>query len=467
VKIYRNAIILVVVAALLLGTYVVIKNKKDPESAGQDDKIKIFELDMDKMVELTIENDQDKLVFVPETVMEDDEEKMVWKISSPKDLRIDESKISGIADYISSLKAEKIIEEEADDFSIYGLDKPVLVSVKMEDSTLKTLEIGDETPTGNGYYVKVKGEKKVYTITGYVGRTLKASKNDLRDRNLLSIDPEEITEISLKKGESIIFRAKKLGEFEWELTLPIRGNVNTSSVYPMLTAVSDARVVQFIEENPSTSDLDEFGLLNPTYCIEFDTPAGREKLLFGKEQEKGSRIYVKLSSSNEVFAVSLNKFNFLDRPLKDIIGVSAYIVNINDVNRIKVEMDGYTVNCELQTDKDNKENCKFFVNGKDVTNLVDEENYQIFRKYFGALIGVKMSEVKIEAEPSGTPEIVFTYHLKKAPYTMKVEFIPKDNWYYYVMRNGQYTGILVDKKEFDKPGGVREMYKVLQEAMKK
>jgi hypothetical protein len=102
-----------------------------------------------------------------------------------------------------------------------------------------------------------------------------------------------------------------------------------------------------------------------------------------------------------VFSVSLGTFNFLDKPLKEIIEVFAYIVNIDDVNKIKVEMDGYTVDCELQTDKEDRDNDKFFVNGKDVSDLKDDKGSVIFRKYYSALIGVKLSELKVEAQPSG------------------------------------------------------------------
>lgn len=465
-KLYRNTIILLIVAALLVGVYVIVKNKKSNSEPDADkNTVKIFDIDTDKMVEMTIDNGQDKLVFVQKTVKEDDNEKKVWEILSPRDLKIDESKVSNIAINISSLVAEKIIEEEAGDISIYGLDKPVVISVKMDDGTLKTLEIGNETPTKSGYYVKVKDGKKVYTIGSYTGKILKVGKNDVKARDLFSIKPEETTEFSLKRGENLVFKAKKSGDSDWIMTFPIQGNINISAISPMLETVSQTSAVNFIEENPS--NLEQYGLLNPSYCLEFHTPAGREKLLLGKEKEKGTEIYAKLEGCSEVFSVSLDAFNFLDKPLKEIIEAFAYIVNIDDVNKIKVEMDGYTVDCELQTDKEERDNDKFFVNGKDVSDLKDDKGSVIFRKYYQALIGIKLSELEVEAEPSGTPEIVFTYHLKKAPYTMKVEFIPKDNWYYYVMRNGQYTGILVDKKEFDKPGGVREMYKVLQEAMKK
>lgn len=469
-KLYRNAIILVVVLGLLIGVYAVVKNKKASNTQADNvDTIKIFDLDTDKMAEITLENKDGTFVFVRETVKEKENDKeverKVWKISSPRDLKIDESKVNSIAINFATLIADKVIEDNASDLAKYGLDKPVVVSVKMDDGTVKALEIGDETPTKGGYYVKENGSSKVYTIGSYTGEKLKVGKNDLRDKVLFTIKSEDIIGFSMERKGQIVFSSKKLGDVDWSMTSPIQGNVNTSALAPMLDAVAKASVMNFVEEN--AADLEKYGLTNPAYSFEIETSAGKNKLLLGSEKEKGKEIYAKLADNNEVFTISEESFNFLDKPLKEIIEVFAYIVNINDVNKIVVEMDGQTVTSDIQTDKDDKDKDKFSVNGKDVSGLKDDKDSQLFRKYYQALIGVTLSDIEIGADPSGKPEITFTYYLKKAPGTMKVEFIPKDDRYYYVMRNGQYTGILVEKKKFDEPEGIRVTYKKLAEAMNK
>lgn len=78
-----------------------------------------------------------------------------------------------------------------------------------------------------------------------------------------------------------------------------------------------------------------------------------------------------------------------------------------------------------------------------------------------------MSEVEPGAKPEGKPEVIITYYLKKAPGTMKVEYIPKDANNYYVVKNGKYSGIVVAKKKFDEPDGLRDTYKKLVQAMSK
>ena len=137
-------------------------------------------------------------------------------------------------------------------------------------------------------------------------------------------------------------------------------------------------------------------------------------------------------------------------------------------------MDGKTVSNIIQTDKGDpkakvdadKDKDKFFVDGIDASGKDSDDN-QPFRTYYQALIGVLLDSVEIGAVPTGAPEIIIDYTLNVAPGRMKVEFIPKDKDYYYVVKNGVYSNILVQKSQFDKPEGVRDSYKKLMDFLKK
>jgi len=389
----------------------------------------------------------------------------VWEIVSPRDFRFDESKLNSIESAFSALTAEKVIEENASDLAQYGLDKPVTVSVKLDDDTVKALEIGDETPSKTAYYLKEKGSSKVYSVEKYYGDKLKVSRNDIRNKTLFTAKLEDINALSLERGGQQVFASKKVGENQWEMTSPIRGNLDTAVASTMLGALTQAAALEYVEAN--AADLEKYGLAKPAYAMEFATPAGKSKLLLGKENKRGEDIFARVDGSSEVFTLPLSSFTFLDKPLKEIVEVFAYLANINDVNKIVVDIDGQTVVSELQTNKDDSSKDKFTVNGKDVTALKDENGGELFRKYYQALIGITLDDIEVGAVPSEKPEITFTYYLNKAPQTMKIEFVPKNDKYYYVVRNGEYAGIIVAKSQFDSPQGVRASYKKLAEAMEK
>ncbi|HOJ10512.1 MAG TPA: DUF4340 domain-containing protein [Clostridiales bacterium] len=458
-KLYRNAIILVIILALLFGVYAFAKNQKSKTEVTERKSFeKIIDLDTTEMEELTVQKGSDKL-----TIAKKDKE---WELKYPEGIRYDSSKLSSIAINFSSVFIEKEVEENATDFEQYGLDKPIIVSAKMKDGKVETLEIGNLTPTGGAYYVKKKDSSKVYTTDTYTINKVIVGKNDIRDVALFTIESTDITKISMERKGSVVFEANiNSEENNWTLTSPIKGNANISALSPMLDAITQSQITEFVEENPS--DLEKYGLAKPSYVLEFESSQGENRLLLGKEISENAKVYAMLDGVNEVYTISSEPFNFLDKPIEEIVEVFAYIVNIWDVEKINVEMDGYNLNLELQTDPDqDTDKDKFFVNGKDAS-MKDENDRQPFRSYYQSLIGVTLSQVQPDGQPSVKPDITFTYYLKKDPKVMKVEFIPKDDRYYYVVKNGEYSGILVDKKKFDEPEGVRESYAKLMETLKK
>ncbi len=456
-KLYRNAIILVVVLALLLGVYGVVRyvtTKNEEGSSTRKLADKLIDLASQDIVELTIQNENEKLVFEKK----DDK----WYAVEPQNLKIDSSKVNSVAINFASVLINQVVEEEATDLSVYGLDKPTVITAKLKDGTVATAEVGDQTPTGSGYYAKEPGKNKVYIIDSYTGSKIRVRKNDLRSLELFYEKPEDIIKLQMGRNGQLLFTARKAGEYNWEITEPINGTADYSAIGPMLEAITGLTIREFVEEN--VQDPSKYGFSKPLYSFKFDTGYSTRSLLLGNYKTKGSEIYAMIEGTNEVFTVSVDTLRFIDKPLEEIFEVFVYITNIWDVSDIVVNLDGERIVCKLETHDEDKEKDKFYVNGKDAS-FKDDKGEQPFRKFYQSLIGVTLSKIDPGAEPQGQPEITFEYTLKKEPYKMKVEFVPKDEYYYYVIKNGVYSGILVEKDEFDKSEGVRESYRKLMEAM--
>jgi hypothetical protein len=81
----------------------------------------------------------------------------VWVVAKPLEQEADTGLAEAAATQISALK---IIQEIEGDPSTFGLDNPsYIITIKFEDGTQSTLEVGDSTPTNNGYYVRQDKEK--------------------------------------------------------------------------------------------------------------------------------------------------------------------------------------------------------------------------------------------------------------------------------------------------------------------
>lgn len=86
-----------------------------------------------------------------------------WVLSKPEKVEADQGASEAAASQIGAIRVITPVEN-ADDLSIFGLDAPdIIINVEFEDGTKSTLEVGDKTPTENGYYVR-KDKKDVFVV---------------------------------------------------------------------------------------------------------------------------------------------------------------------------------------------------------------------------------------------------------------------------------------------------------------
>jgi hypothetical protein len=86
---------------------------------------------------------------------------------------------------ISSISASTVVEENAKDLSIYGLDQPTAtIQTYYEDGTEVDIIIGSMAPVDEAYYCMTNESDTVYTIGSYVDSLLVRRPIDYRDITL-------------------------------------------------------------------------------------------------------------------------------------------------------------------------------------------------------------------------------------------------------------------------------------------
>ncbi|MCY2926230.1 MAG: DUF4159 domain-containing protein, partial [Planctomycetota bacterium] len=69
---------------------------------------------------------------------------------------------------LATFSAESLVEEKASDVAQFGLAAPSLkVSITTKDTRTRSLLVGDETVSGGGFYAKLEGDPRVFTIFNY------------------------------------------------------------------------------------------------------------------------------------------------------------------------------------------------------------------------------------------------------------------------------------------------------------
>lgn len=464
-KLYKNAIILAVVLVLVAGGYFGYREffwtppVDDPDSPNLN-MIPLVSLteDYNELDTITVVNQGETLVFAK--VAEDE-----WGVIIPENVKVDKYKSKAAFINACPFNASKIISEDEKELTKYGLDKPsATITIKAKDGSQATILIGNKTSTGENHYGMLEGSEKntVYTISNYVSSKYLYRLEDIKDKAIFyGTVSDDVLSIQLSRKGSIVFAADQKADKSFNITAPISGSADLAKISPMIETIVKLQVSEYITLN--AVDLDQYGFNKPQYAIKIKTPNIERNLLIGNEKEREVSAYAHFEGSSEVFVLKLSDLNFVDRPLKEMVEVFAYIVNIDDVVRFELSFDGHYDNFTLEHNVEDKQNSKFYMNGKDAS-MKDESGNQIFRQVYREAIGLIMDDMDINATPAGTPEMTITYH-KSNGEVMKIDYISKDDFHYYVMKNGIYSGILVRKKELDEPEGLRNRYDALVEAV--
>lgn len=92
-------------------------------------------------------------------------EEKVWVLTQPIEVEADPAAAEAAASQVTALAISETLDADP---SIFGLVDPAyILTVEFEDGKTGTLEIGDSTPTGSGYYVRL--DKKTIYIVGLEG----------------------------------------------------------------------------------------------------------------------------------------------------------------------------------------------------------------------------------------------------------------------------------------------------------
>lgn len=527
-KLYRNAIILAVVLALAVGAYFVVKNVKEKNNTNQQIKntaIELVKIDDDDVDTVTLINKNGTKIVIGKVVKNDtkssadtsnntnatestestnattstnatentaDTKEETWGVIYPENFNSDEAKCKAIVWNLNPLSANKVIEEEASDLSKYGLDNPFQVIVKTKDGSETTIEFGKKTATGENYYVKMKDSNKVYTISTSYAEKFIVELNDLKSTDIFEETADQVKKVTLWKNGKIVFSATA-GEMSeemkqaysqiqsvsavWNVTAPIETEADTDKITRIINTLLSISAREYITDK--ADDLSKYGLDNPSYAIEISTDTTTKKLLLGKERPEEetkdsisyssskAQTYAKFEGSDEIFTVGSDTLTFIDTPIKDVVSDINLIVFIDNISHFSFTMNGNTDEFDIIHDNDdNKDNDKFTMNGKDAS-MKDSDGTQIFRKFYQSVVGIRTEEVDLEGNPQGDPEVTFVYTYKSDGSTMKIDFVSRDNYYYYVLKNGKYTGLIVKKTYFDKNSDLVKNYNALKEAVEK
>ena len=164
-----------------------------------------------------------------------------WQITQPKAYRADQETVAGMLSTLSGLNADRVVEDKASNLKQYGLDPPAAeLDITGKVQGTRQLLLGDDTPTGGDVYAALAGDPRVFTVSSFNKTSLDKSLNDLRDKSLLTINPDNVSRLELiRKGQEIEFDRTKDG---WQILKPSASPADATAVNDLVRSLTSARM---------------------------------------------------------------------------------------------------------------------------------------------------------------------------------------------------------------------------------
>jgi hypothetical protein len=260
-----------------------------------------------------------------------------WQITQPKPFGADQAAVSSMLSTLSSLNSERLVEDKANDLKQYGLDQPAVeLDVTEKNNQTQQLLIGDDTPTGGAVYAMLRGDPRIFTVASYTRTSVDKSLNDLRDKRLLTLNPDEISRIELlRKNQEIEFGRNK---DDWQILKPAPLRADTFQVSELLRKLTDAKM-DLSSSNAKDAAL-AFARATPLASVKVTDESGTQALQLRKAHldKSPDKYYAKSSAVDGVYEVNADLGQALDNGLDDFRNKKLFDFAYSDPNKIELHI---------------------------------------------------------------------------------------------------------------------------------
>jgi hypothetical protein len=375
-----------------------------------------------------------------------------WRISKPAVLRVKQDPMNDLLYSIANLSSERVIEENPQDLSVYGLKPPqVTVRITLTSGDVKEVFLGNLTPAGDTYYLMVKGDPRVFTVREHHGTYFHYVIRDLWEGSLTPVDGAILAYLRLRKAGALVVELRKTPDL-FASDIEFRGTT-MSVVYPYVKdprPVDSGFVGQFVQAlgslqgtyavDAGQKSLAAYGLASPSYELELRDDKGVSLHVFIGRQE-ANVLYVKFETDPTVYAADPALLSILDVTPAQFVNKYALIVKLDTVNALSLDAGG--VHHVLQVRRatpGSEEGAAWLVDGRAVAE-------QTWKSFYVAAISLQTDSLFDGALPGGAPALTMTFTLNTgAAETFSARFVPYSQEFFAVVKNGR-SDILVNRQQ--------------------
>jgi hypothetical protein len=325
----RSLLVAAIVLLVLVGTLYWSQHQKPAEATAKishDAPPTILKLDEATITKLELKKKDVQPIVLTKS------NSGTWEMVQPKPLRADQTAVTGTISTLSSLDSERLVEEKATDLKQYGLDQPSLeADITEKDNKTQKLLLGDETPAGSAVYAKLAGDPRIFTMAGYHRTSIDKSLNDLRDKRLLTVSPDQVSRLELiRKNQEIEFGRNK---DEWQILKPKPLRADSGQVGELVGKLAEARM----DLSESGKDVEEgtssFARATPVATARFTDQSGTQELQIRRSKDS---YYAKSTAVEGAYKIDTSLGQAVDKGLDDFRNKKVFDFAFNEPTKVEM-----------------------------------------------------------------------------------------------------------------------------------
>jgi len=329
---------LLIAAAVLagLGGLVYWSNRSEEAKASKPDPKappKILELKEADLKQIEIRHRDGETTIVKK----DDAGK--WSITAPRPLAADQTAVGAITSAVTSLSADRVVDDNASNLPSYGLDPPRIgVTFTTADGNSHVLRIGEDTPVGGNTYAMLDGDKRLFTITSFGKNALDEESKDLREKHLLVFDQDKLSRVELDAGKTSI-EFGRAGS-DWQILKPKPMRADGFQVDELVRKLKDAAMDTDTDPKAAAA---AFAAGQKTAIAKVTGAEGTLTLEVRKAKAGTTDdYYAKSSMVDGVYKIAKEIGDGLNKSLEDFRNKKVFDFGFSDPTRIEIKDSGQT-----------------------------------------------------------------------------------------------------------------------------
>lgn len=270
-----------------------------------------------------------------------------WTVTAPTPVNADPDAVSSMLSTLSNFTTDKLVEEKAADLASFGLTSPSLtVTITKKDGKTQKLLIGDETATSGGFYAKLDGDPRVFTIYSYNRASIDKSWKDVRDKRLLTFDNDKVTRVEVSaKSQTLEFGKNSVGE--WQILKPAPYRADNLQVEEIVRKLKDAKMDVSVPDEEAAKAPGLFAAGTPVATAKVTDAAGTQQIDIRKNKED---FFAKSTAVEGTYKVTKELGEGLDKNVEDLRSKKLFDFGFNDPSKIDIRDGNNTVSLSKSGD---------------------------------------------------------------------------------------------------------------------